>query len=400
MHGAEVFRARGAVVRRGRRRRQRLGQPVERLEVGRDQPERLLPRNARIANRRVARVIHARVLVQPRIGHLQRPVRRRVGRVREERFAILTVRIDVRDQLLRIEIGRIEHGRAAARAARLARLPRLHVAAVLGVVLRAGGLVREVIGRRAAEQHVAALEAPLVRRLPAARRAADDPRTDMPLAGHVRVIAGVLQQLRDRQRAVVQVALVAGQPAPLVGRHAHRAFADEMVIGAGNQHRARNGAHGARMMIRQDAPRLHERVEVRRADLAAERVDVGIAEIVGHDVQDVRALCRRSRVHLRRRTVDVAAARRERQRAGERGADQADAGSRLGRGGLGHRGIARSSGSAILALPQQGPKSDSSHASGATEYDATAHGRHRRDCGKRDRRLPRAVRADAQECMK
>jgi len=70
------------------------------------------------------------------------------------------------------------------------------------------------------------------------------------------------------------------------------------------------------MVVRQDAARRDERVEVRRVDLAAERVDIGIAEIVGHDVEDVRALRRWRRVGLRRRVAVDAAARRERQRTG------------------------------------------------------------------------------------
>jgi hypothetical protein len=41
---------------------------------------------------------------------------------------------------------------------------------------------------------------------------------------------------------IAQITLVARQPAPLVGRRAHGAFADEMVIGAGNQRGARNRA--------------------------------------------------------------------------------------------------------------------------------------------------------------
>ncbi len=92
--------------------------------------------------------------------------------------------------------------------------------------------MREVIGRGAAEQRIAVLETPLVRRLTATRRAADNTRTDVPLAGHVRVITAVFQQLRDRQRAVIQIPLVARQSFAFVGRHAHGAFADQMVVGA------------------------------------------------------------------------------------------------------------------------------------------------------------------------
>ena len=43
-------------------------------------------------------------------------------------------------------------------------------------------------------------------------------------------------------------------------------------------------------VIRQDAARLDQSVEVGRIDFATEGMDVGIAEVVGHDVENVRAL--------------------------------------------------------------------------------------------------------------
>ncbi len=109
----------------------------------------------------------------------------------------------------------------------------------------------------------------------------------MPLAGDVRVVAGVFQQLGDGQRAIVEEPLVAREPFALVVGRAHRAFTDQVMIRARDQHRAGDGADRARVVIGQDAPVGDQIVQVGRVDLTAQRVDVGIAEIIGHDVQDV-----------------------------------------------------------------------------------------------------------------
>ena len=117
----------------------------------------------------------------------------------------------------------------------------------------------------------------------------------MPLAGDVGVVAGVLQQLRHRERAVVQEALVARQAAPLVVRRAHGALADQVVVGAGDQHRAGDGADRAGVVVGQDAAARGQGVEVRRRDLSSVGADVGIAEVVGHDEQQVGPPGRRTR---------------------------------------------------------------------------------------------------------
>ncbi len=131
----------------------------------RNDAQRLQARDACIADRVVALVVATAVLAQPRLGHLQRPMRRGVSRVREERFAVVLVRVDVFDQLLRVKIGGVEDRGRAARPAGLPRLTRLHVHAIRRVVLRTRRFVREVIARGAAKQVVAALEAPLIGRL-------------------------------------------------------------------------------------------------------------------------------------------------------------------------------------------------------------------------------------------
>ncbi|MGF6299208.1 hypothetical protein OKW42_002538 [Paraburkholderia sp. WC7.3d] len=104
-----------------------------------------------------------------------------------------------------------------------------------------------------------------------------------------------------------------------------------MMIGARDQHRTRDRADGAGVVIGQDAAALHERIEVGRVDFAAERVNVGVAEVVGHDVKDVRPLLRddwRGRGHGARRggrgRQIAVAARGERDEARDRGADQAE----------------------------------------------------------------------------
>jgi hypothetical protein len=111
----------------------------------------------------------------------------------------------------------------------------------------------------------------------------------VPLADHVGVVARVLEKLRQRGDAVVEVALVAVQ-AHLVRRRplAHIAETIEVRVHAGEQHRPRGRA--ARVSIKggEAYAVLRQRVEVRRLDLAAERAHVGEPHVIAEDDDDVR----------------------------------------------------------------------------------------------------------------
>ena len=208
-------------------------------------------------------------------------MRRLVGDVREERLAVAAVGVDVGDQLVGVGLRRVEVLRQA-----------LQVAPVLGVErLGVGG--REVpvvpVAAHPVEQREVALEAArgrdLGRLLP-----------QVPLADHVGVVAGVLQELRQRGDAVVEVALVAVQ-AHLVRRRklAHVAEAVEVRVHAREEHRPGGRAARVRVEVREPHAALGQGVEVRRLDLAAERAHVGEAHVVAEDDDDVRPAVRLGR---------------------------------------------------------------------------------------------------------
>ena len=279
----DVERLRRSVGGRRGRLREGVRRAGVRVQEERDDPERLLARDPGVSHGVVAGAVLALVAIQIRGRGLERPVRRRVCGVREERFAVAVVGVDVAEELLRIRVRVVPAG--------LPRLPRLHVGAIFGVVLRAGDFVEEVIARGPAEEREAVLEAPLVGSLSdRRRRAARDGRAQVPLSGHVRVVAGVLEELRHRERVRIQESLVAVEAAPFVGGRSHDALAHEVMVGARDQHRSRDGADGADVVIREDRPVGHQRVEVRGVDVAAERVNVGVPEVVGDDQKNVRRL--------------------------------------------------------------------------------------------------------------
>ena len=204
-------------------------------------------------------------------------MRRRVRGVGEERPAVGEAAADRLDQLVG-EVGRRVEGRRQR-----------HLAAVLPIGSRVRALlddrggVGEVAGA-AGKQRERALEAQLVRALRSLE-------SQVPLAGHVRVIAGAAQQRGDGDDPARQVALVAGASLlVVVGAPRHRAEARRVRVGSREQHRPRGRAGGGHEEAREQQPRARQRVEVRRADLAAQDAEICVAEVVRDDQQDVGAL--------------------------------------------------------------------------------------------------------------
>ncbi|SOZ10965.1 protein of unknown function [Cupriavidus taiwanensis] len=254
-----------------------------------------------------------------------------VGQVGEEWLAIGILAgagIDIAQDGAGIEVRRIEVGGIGRDI-------------VIVLDIRGRAVAAEVIAA-AAQQRIALLEAPRDRRLARCRGAnrrtlvgaIGQAAAEVPLAGHVGVIAAVLEQLRDRQRAVVQVALVAGNRlavlVDIVGvRVGHGALADQVVVGPGDDHRTRDRAHRGGVVVGQQSAVAHQLVQVGRADLAAESAQVRIAKVIGHDEQDIGPLCR---LRLRRlggrrlvaiwRAAVIAAAASQRQRAQANGGEQ------------------------------------------------------------------------------
>ena len=123
---------------------------------------------------------------------------------------------------------------------------------------------------------------------------------EVPLADHRRLVADVLQRLRQRALVGRQAVGVAGEDHQRLQAVAHR-------IAAGHQRRARRRADGLAVERLEPHAALGQRVDVRRLDLAAAIAEVGVAEVVGEDDDDVRPT---GLLRLRR---DGARSRRRRQ---------------------------------------------------------------------------------------
>ena len=112
----------------------------------------------------------------------------------------------------------------------------------------------------------------------------------VPLAGHVGVIARVLQQPGDRDDLVIQVALVSRHTV-LVRQvvFGHRAQAVEMIVDAGHQQGAGRRAGHLGVEAGETRTFRSQGVQIRRLDLAAECAEVTVPQIVGDDQKDVGA---------------------------------------------------------------------------------------------------------------
>ena len=152
----------------------------------------------------------------------------------------------------------------------------------MGVVAHQLGRVLVGLGvHEAVEAVEAAAQRPAVE---GAGRAALRQRRDMPLAEHVVAKALRAQHLGQRAGLARDLAAVARVAAVEVGQAAH---AHRMVVAPGQQRGARGAAHrrGVEAAVAQAAPR--QCVDVRRADGRAVAAEVGEADIVEQDHQDV-----------------------------------------------------------------------------------------------------------------
>ena len=105
--------------------------------------------------------------------------------------------------------------------------------------------------------------------------------TQVPLPGHVRVIAGILQQRGQRHGAVAQISLVARLTELIVGHDfVHIAETNEMVGDPGQQHAARRRARGGCVKVCELHSFASKSVEIRRRDFRAVTAKVGISHVV------------------------------------------------------------------------------------------------------------------------
>ena len=152
-----------------------------------------------------------------------------MGDVGEERFAVAVIGVDEFDQLVGVGLRRVVVLGQLRQIAPVLREHRLR---------RRSGKVRHVpVTARPVEQREVVLEAARGRNL--VRRLAH-----VPLADHVGVVAGILEQLRQRDHAVVEVRLRSRRHAALVGRGplVHVAEAVQVRVDAAQQHRSRRRA--------------------------------------------------------------------------------------------------------------------------------------------------------------
>ena len=124
----------------------------------------------------------------------------------------------------------------------------------------------------------------------------------MPLARHERLVSGVAEQFRQRHHPVVQIPLIAGGASEIrCGHLEHGADSGDVVIGSGQQHRARRRAGRGGMEIGQPDARVGQAVQVGSVDLTTEGADVREPEIVGHDDQKVGACHAQASCHAPKR---------------------------------------------------------------------------------------------------
>ena len=204
------------------------------------------------------------------------------------------VRGDVRGRRLHGEVRRGE--RQVLQERRLGRLRRVLRQALDGVVGdgRRGVVPRLRVGGR---QRLAVLGVEFRREVPVvvvqAVRVVEPVRqrlaVHVPLARVVRPIPERLEQFREQSRPVRPGARRAALDA------GHGVAADLLGVIAGENGGARRPAPGRVRELREPQPVRGQRVEVRRGDLAAVTPEVGEAQVVRDDEQDVRLPRRRDR---------------------------------------------------------------------------------------------------------
>jgi hypothetical protein len=198
---------------------------------------------------------------------------RRRRRVPGEKWlAVGAIAVDVLNEALRVDAGGVEI---------LADADDLGVVPILGIrpVPAARSEVRSAVHGR---------KSPLEATPDRTRR--DLTVAEMPLAGHVGVIAGILEQLRQTHDVEIQDAFVTRRAS--LGAFIdsiHDAEAGNMRIGARHQHRPCRRAGHVGVELRQQHAAGGETIDIRRRNFAAENAEIGPAEVVGEDEHEVRA---------------------------------------------------------------------------------------------------------------
>ena len=220
-------------------------------------------------------VVDSIVLRDIRFVRVQRPVRRRMGQVEEERLVGAATLLDHADRLVGDGVGEIEVGRR-----------NFHPPVVLHDAV-GGEEMRDTI-----HDAVEAVEAALARcrpvhitDAPGVDQAGPEVTAHMPLARHQRAVTRGPQQFGNRRRVVAQETLVRRRSK--IG--AHVADTGLVRIQAGQQRRARRAATGAVVHRRQQHAVARHAIDMRCVDLGAHHTQVGKTHVVGQDEDDVGA---------------------------------------------------------------------------------------------------------------
>ena len=225
--------------------------------------------DSRLAQLVIARIVAARVVVQPILWHLQRQVGRGVGRICEPGRGTVMVLKEL-DQLVGVVIRRVE---------------------ILWQVLVRNAHAIEFVETRIAEKRlgkVAGQGCELNERAVESARGRRVGRfkSQVPFAGRISRVARILQQLRQTRPVETQAHRTQTDIEPLPGLQRCGS------TGAGHQHHPRLHAAPVRVEVREPDAAECKLVEVWRGNFAPKCAYVRVTQVVGHDQENVGALIR------------------------------------------------------------------------------------------------------------
>jgi hypothetical protein len=244
------------------------------------QPHLRLSRDARRANGIPAGIVSSGVTLDVARLRMQRRMRRVVRQVEQERL-----------------VGRRGHVRLEPRDRRVGPIVGAVIVAGVRVVVEhrivGDELRRREVMRFTADEAVEAIEAARKRPRRAIARGHElVVGRVVPFAHRVRRVAAGAQQFRERGRVACDLAGLVARIARQVEREP--AAADRVRVLAGQKRRARRRAHGHRRVVGEAHATGRERIDARGADLGAVAAEVGEAEVVEQDHDDVRGPGRRA----------------------------------------------------------------------------------------------------------
>ena len=234
---------------------------------GRYDSQRPRARQPRLEQQVVSGVVVAGVPVDEIGRCLERPMGSRIGCVSEERTPVAAMLVNVLNKLVGIGTGGKEiRGRA------------LYPIVAFNVLLLGDG--KMVSGTR--QQREGSLES-------AVAGPASALGSQVPFSSHVGVVSGIGKPLRQCRDPFVKIAFVTDLPVDTdekVGSE-HRTDAGDVVVGSRQQHGPGGRAGGQYVEVGEPDRLFGQLVQTRRADFPAVCADIGVAEVVRDDEQEI-----------------------------------------------------------------------------------------------------------------